>query len=105
MRIWPISGINVTGPRKQDRFKPSLTWWTLGSGARGRVIDVEKEIARLEKELHKTEQDIKRLESKLNNQGFISKAPAEVVEKEKARQKENLEKREGIIKRLQTLKG
>lgn len=69
------------------------------------VIDVEKEIRRLKKELQATEQDIKRLESKLSNQGFISKAPAEVVEREKARQKENLEKREGIVKRLQTLNG
>jgi len=69
------------------------------------VIDVEKEIARLKKELEATEQDIKRLESKLNNQGFISKAPADVVEKERTRQKENLEKREGILKRLQTLNG
>ncbi len=69
------------------------------------VIDVEKEIARLRKELQATEQDIKRLESKLNNQGFISKAPPEVVEKERTRQKENLEKREGILKRLQTLNG
>ena len=69
------------------------------------VIDVEKEIRRLKKELQATEQDIKRLESKLSNQGFISKAPAEVVEREKARQKENVEKREGILKRLQTLNG
>jgi valyl-tRNA synthetase len=69
------------------------------------VIDVEKEIRRLKKELQATEQDIKRLESKLSNQGFISKAPAEVVEREKARQKENVEKREGIVKRLQTLNG
>ena len=69
------------------------------------VIDVEKEIRRLKKELQATEQYIKRLESKLSNQGFISKAPAEVVEREKARQKENVEKREGIVKRLQTLNG
>jgi valyl-tRNA synthetase len=69
------------------------------------VIDVEKEIRRLKKELQAPDQDIKRLESKLSNQGFISKAPAEVVEREKARQKENVEKREGIVKRLQTLNG
>ena len=43
----------------------------------------EKEIRRLKKELQATEQDIKRLESKLSNQGFISKAPAEVVERRK----------------------
>ncbi|NLW44454.1 MAG: valine--tRNA ligase [Syntrophomonadaceae bacterium] len=102
-----LKGINVTGPqetRPVQALSAYLVDIEILVPVEG-VIDVEKEIARLEKELHKTEQDIKRLESKLNNQGFISKAPAEVVEKEKARQKENLEKREGIIKRLQTLKG
>ncbi len=67
------------------------------------VIDVEKEIARLNKELQSTDQEIKRIQGKLNNQGFMNKAPAEVVEKEKARLNESQDKREGILKRLNTL--
>ena len=67
------------------------------------VIDVDKETTRLKKELQLTEQEIKRIESKLNNPGFLSKAPAEVVEKEKVRMNENQIKREGILKRLNTL--
>ncbi|MGE5544993.1 MAG: valine--tRNA ligase [Bacillota bacterium] len=67
------------------------------------VIDVEKEISRLKKELQSTEQDITRLQSKLSNPGFLSKAPADVIDKEKARMNENQVKREGILKRLNTL--
>ncbi len=52
------------------------------------LIDVDKEIARIEKEIAATENDLKRLSGKLSNAGFLAKAPAEVVEKEKARYSE-----------------
>ena len=48
------------------------------------LIDVAAETARLEKEITKLNQEIIRGEKKLQNQGFVAKAPAEVVEKEKA---------------------
>ncbi|WP_445401286.1 valine--tRNA ligase [Zobellella sp. An-6] len=46
------------------------------------LIDKDAELARLQKELDKVGGEIKRLEGKLNNQGFVAKAPAEVVAKE-----------------------
>ncbi|OIN10001.1 valine--tRNA ligase [Oceanisphaera psychrotolerans] len=46
------------------------------------LIDKDAELARLQKELDKVAGEIKRLEGKLNNQGFVAKAPAEVVAKE-----------------------
>ncbi len=46
------------------------------------LIDKDAELARLQKELGKVQGEIKRLEGKLNNQGFVAKAPAEVVAKE-----------------------
>ncbi|MDP5293097.1 valine--tRNA ligase [Oceanimonas sp. CHS3-5] len=46
------------------------------------LIDKDAELARLDKELGKIQGEIKRLEGKLNNQGFVAKAPAEVVAKE-----------------------
>ena len=49
------------------------------------VIDVAAEQARLTKALTKTEKEIKGLEGKLNNAGFLAKAPAEVVEEQKDR--------------------
>ena len=49
------------------------------------LIDFEKEKTRLKSELAKMEGEVKRLESKLGNQGFIAKAPAAVVEAERAK--------------------
>lgn len=52
------------------------------------LIDTGAEIARLSKEVAKLEQEIKSIEGKLQNQGFVSKAPAAVVEKERQRSSE-----------------
>ncbi len=49
------------------------------------LVDKEKELERLEKEKVKLEAEIKRVEGKLNNQGFISKAPQKLVDEEKAK--------------------
>ncbi len=49
------------------------------------LIDVEKETARLQKDLDKLEKEIKRLSGKLNNQGFLTKAPQAVVDGERAK--------------------
>ena len=47
------------------------------------LVDVEKEIARLEKEAKRLEGEIKRARGMLNNERFVSKAPASKVEAEK----------------------
>ena len=49
------------------------------------LVDKEKETARLEKEKAKVQKDIDFLSGKLNNQGFIAKAPAQLIEAEKAK--------------------
>ena len=49
------------------------------------LVDKEKEIARLEKEKAKVQKDIDFLSGKLNNQGFIAKAPEKLIEAEKAK--------------------
>lgn len=46
------------------------------------LIDKDAELARLQKELEKTHGEIKRIEGKLNNAGFVAKAPVAVVAKE-----------------------
>ena len=51
----------------------------------GDLVDIDKEIARLTKERDSVERDIQRGEGKLNNQGFIAKAPAQLVEQERAK--------------------
>ncbi len=47
------------------------------------LIDTDKEIARLQKELDKLKKGIASTEGKLKNEKFISKAPAEVVQAER----------------------
>jgi valyl-tRNA synthetase len=49
------------------------------------VIDVAAEKARLEKALGKAEKEIKQLSGKLSNEGFLAKAPEEVVEEQRDR--------------------
>ncbi len=52
------------------------------------LIDTDKEKARLSKEIEKVEADLLRVNSKLNNETFIGKAPAEIIEKEKSKKSE-----------------
>lgn len=51
----------------------------------GDVIDVGQETARLEKEIGKLDGEINKVEKKLGNQKFISRAPVEVVEENRDR--------------------
>ena len=49
------------------------------------LIDKAAELARLDKAIEKLEKEGDRTRSKLNNDSFVSKAPASVIEKEKAK--------------------
>ncbi|WP_272578308.1 MULTISPECIES: valine--tRNA ligase [unclassified Providencia] len=55
------------------------------------LIDKDAELARLDKELEKVIKEIDSIESKLANEGFVSRAPAAVVEKERERLAANIE--------------
>ena len=58
----------------------------------GQLVDVAKELERIEKELAKARKNLSSLESKLNNEKFVSRAPEAVVnaEREKATNARNL---------------
>lgn len=49
------------------------------------AVDLNGELARLDKELAKLEKDIVGVNKKLSNESFISRAPADVVERERER--------------------
>jgi valyl-tRNA synthetase len=70
----------------------------VGAGFEVRVglagaIDLQAELARIDKEIGKLEQDLAGILRKLENPSFVQKAPPEVVEKDRARADELREKR------------
>ncbi len=67
------------------------------------VIDFEKERARLNAEMKKNDSEIERIEKKLSNEGFVSKAPAAVIDGERAKLKKYLETREALATALAKL--
>ena len=69
----------------------------------GDLVDKEKETARLNKELAAVEKDIKIISGKLNNAGFMAKAPQAVVEQEKAKLENANNKKAKILESLEAL--
>ena len=61
------------------------------------LIDIEKEVEKLNKEIEKVQKELDRTLNKLSNEQFVSKAPQAVIDKEKAIQAEL----ESKLKKLQ----
>jgi valyl-tRNA synthetase len=68
------------------------------------LVDKEKELARLDKERAKVQKDIDFLSGKLNNQGFIAKAPEKLIEAEKAKLAAAEEKMAKIMQSIEAYK-
>ena len=68
------------------------------------LIDGDKERERIAKEKATVQKEIARLEGKLNNQGFLAKAPEAVVAKEKEKLTEYKAKQEALLEREEFLK-
>lgn len=64
------------------------------------LLDTDKELARLRKEIEKTDKEIQQSANKLKNKKFVANAPAEVVAKEQERLQASTERREGLLKRM-----
>lgn len=69
------------------------------------LIDIAQEIARLEKEIQHLNSEVERVEKKLNNPGFVSKAPEKVIEEERAKLADYSDKRSKVIARIEELRG
>ncbi len=69
------------------------------------LIDLDKELARLQKELAETEKDLAKIQGKLNNEGFLAKAPPEVIAKEKDKAAELTAKKKALAERLKVFAG
>lgn len=68
------------------------------------IIDIEKELERLHKEKQKFEGEIKRAEGKLNNQGFVAKAPQSLIDEEKEKIEKYKEMKQAVEERINSLK-
>ncbi|MCB1138982.1 MAG: class I tRNA ligase family protein, partial [Leptospiraceae bacterium] len=71
------------------------------------LLDIPKELGRIEKEADKLRKAAGGIEKKLSSSGFLDNAPVDVVEKEKAKLEESQEKLkllEAAQKRLEALK-
>jgi valyl-tRNA synthetase len=69
------------------------------------LIDKEKELARLAKELEAAKKDVEFLSGKLSNEGFLAKAPEKLIEAEKAKLEKANEKLKKIEESIALMKG
>ena len=69
------------------------------------LIDLDKEVARLEKDIQATDKELAKLDGKLNNPAFLDKAPPEIVAKEQAKQEEFRARRQALQERVAVLRG
>ncbi|NLN20211.1 MAG: valine--tRNA ligase [Firmicutes bacterium] len=71
--------------RDADAPKPDQAMTAVAGGVEvflplAGLVDLEEEIARLERELAEVNEHLRRTEARLNNPGFVNKAPAAVVD-------------------------
>lgn len=67
------------------------------------LVDREKELERLAKEVKKLEGEIERIDKKLSNAGFVAKAPEKVVLGEKEKRSKYVEMLEAVKARVEAL--
>jgi valyl-tRNA synthetase len=86
MRLARVQSIELLAP---DKTAPQAAAALLGNlkilVPLAGLIDVERELQRLDKEIGRLTQDHERVQAKLGNSQFVSQAPAEIVAKERAR--------------------
>jgi valyl-tRNA synthetase len=67
------------------------------------LVDVEQTMKKLTAEYNKLQKEVERVEKKLSNPGFVSKAPAEVIEQERQKGEAYKEKRAKVEARIAEL--
>lgn len=68
------------------------------------LVDKELEVERLEKEKETLELELKRVDGKLGNESFVSRAPEHIVAQEKEKKEKYQEMYEKVIERLNKIK-
>jgi valyl-tRNA synthetase len=67
------------------------------------LVDLDQEMARLQKAIAEAAEEIRRAEVMLANEGFLTKAPERVVQQQRDRLAEQQERRERLETRLRAL--
>ncbi len=67
------------------------------------LIDIDDEINRLKQELQKWNSEVERVQKKLANENFVSKAPEAVVQEERDKEKDYVEKQKLVEVRIAEL--
>ena len=68
------------------------------------LVNVDEELAKMEKEEKRLEGEVERAEKKLSNQGFVAHAPEAVVNKEKEKKADYESQLAGVRERIKELK-
>ena len=95
--------IQDTGKRPASSATAVVNTATIFVSLEG-IIDFAKETQRLEKEINKLEAELVTVSKKLSNEGFLGKAPADVIEKVREKQGVLLEKQNKIQTNLDRIK-
>lgn len=80
--------VDSDAPRPQNALSAAIAGVEIFLPLEG-LIDIDREKARLQKEITERDGDLKRVEAKLSNPQFTEKAPPAVVAKEEAKRDEN----------------
>jgi len=95
--------VQETGRRPKSSATAVVNTATIFVALEG-IIDFDKEIQRLEKEINKLRSELTAVDKKLANEGFLSKAPADVIDKVKEKQSDLLEKQQKLQINLDRIK-
>ena len=104
-RLGGASSIKIVGGKEEAEGKCIAKVTGVGTLyiPLGELVDADKERERLNGELERVTQEIIRADGKLNNHGFISKAPKKLVDAEREKVDKFREMREKILEQLKNL--
>lgn len=92
----------LSGPVPKSAVQAVLDEATLILPLEG-IVDLDKERARLTKEIEKLSGEIKKIDAKLSNEQFVAKAPEEVIEEQRDRRDTAEQARDKLRKALEML--